>query len=210
MKKECTDFLIEFIAESDAIERITDDRELLRRQIEEGKIKGHAGAMLLLEARASQKAAISEALILTVQGLITSEQHLKPGGDRLEERFIGRYRDVPVWIGGRQGCKVELIPTEMLNLARAIRQWQREYSRLNIEENIRRAARFHFQFEHIHPFADGNGRTGRALVWCLLRFAGIEPFIFTNADKRSTYYKCFEKPEDMETYFLRRAMLSTS
>jgi Fic family protein len=40
---------------------------------------------------------------------------------------------------------------------------------------IVQAALIHAQFETIHPFEDGNGRTGRALVQIVLRRRGIAP-----------------------------------
>ncbi len=200
-------FLAEFIRESDAIEGIRDDIDLLERQIAEDKYNGHVGAMLLLESLAQREnggSLVDEKLICRIQGLITAEQHLKPGGKRLPNKFIGRYRTVNVLVGGRNCPGPKLVPALMDVLLEKIREWQKSIKNDSSRHNICTVADLHFIFERIHPFADGNGRTGRALVWYLFRCAGIKPFIFTNCDKRETYYLCFEKPEAMRRYFMRK------
>ena len=98
-------FLAEFIYESDLIENIRDDIDLLERQITEGKKDGHAGAMLLLESLAQSGnggSLVDKEFVCQIQGLITAEQHLKPGGPELPRKWIGKYRDVNVSVGGRK------------------------------------------------------------------------------------------------------------
>ncbi len=199
-------FLAEFIRESDAIEGITDDPESLERQIAEGKYDGHVGAMLLLESleRGSGDSLIDEGLVCQIQGLITAEQHLKPGGQELPREWIGRYRSVNVSVGGRKCPDHRSVPALMDFLLKEVRKWQRNIMNRIPGRIICTVADFHLVFERIHPFADGNGRTGRALVWYLFRCAGIKPFIFTNCDKYETYYLCFEKPEAMRGYFMKK------
>lgn len=51
-------------------------------------------------------------------------------------------------------------------------------------ENI---VRFHVRFETIHPFPDGNGRVGRAIVFRECLRAGLVPFIVTDASKDAYY-----------------------
>lgn len=48
----------------------------------------------------------------------------------------------------------------------------------------------HIEFEHIHPFIDGNGRTGRMLMWWHAIKAGIEPQII-RYNERFDYYGWF-------------------
>ena len=53
-------------------------------------------------------------------------------------------------------------------------------------------AYLHAEFEKIHPFADGNGRTGRTLVNYYLLINNKKPLIIYNED-RKIYYDCLEK-----------------
>lgn len=48
----------------------------------------------------------------------------------------------------------------------------------------------HIRFEHAHPFIDGNGRTGRMLLWWHQIKTGQKPTLFKNKDKE-TYYELF-------------------
>lgn len=68
------------------------------------------------------------------------------------------FRKVPVFIKGADFVppKPEFVPSQMSELL-----YQYEHNDLTTLENI---ANFHIQFEHIHPFEDGNGRTGRVLI----------------------------------------------
>ena len=50
----------------------------------------------------------------------------------------------------------------------------------------------HNMIEHIHPFADGNGRLGRLLINYLLLVNGLPPLIVFN-DGKSLYYECLQK-----------------
>lgn len=54
---------------------------------------------------------------------------------------------------------------------------------------------FHLQFEHIHPFCDGNGRIGRVLMNFQLRQIGFPPLIIRNKEKQA-YYKALRAYDD--------------
>ena len=60
------------------------------------------------------------------------------------------------------------------------------------EDVLALVAYVHNMIEHIHPFADGNGRLGRLLINYLLLVNGLPPLIIFNDDK-SLYYECLQK-----------------
>lgn len=57
---------------------------------------------------------------------------------------------------------------------------------------IERAARFYHDFVYIHPFVDGNGRTGRLLMNLLLMQEGFPVTVIKTA-RRQGYYRALEK-----------------
>ena len=58
-----------------------------------------------------------------------------------------------------------------------------------------RIARFHLDFEVIHPFCDGNGRVGRVIINAQLQKLGLPPLIIRNSEKQ-TYYRAFREYTD--------------
>ncbi len=56
----------------------------------------------------------------------------------------------------------------------------------NVEKNIETLALFHARFESIHPFQDGNGRTGRMILFReSLKYDELKPFIILDKDRTS-------------------------
>lgn len=53
--------------------------------------------------------------------------------------------------------------------------------------------KMHIRFEKIHPFADGNGRTGRMLLWWHEVKLGKKPTLFTDKEKHKLYYPLFNR-----------------
>jgi len=86
----------------------------------------------------------------------------------------GRWRDVQNWVGGGDyGPHGALfIPPHPERVPAAIADLERFMSRDDLPPLVL-AAVAHAQFETIHPFPDGNGRCGRALVHALLRGKGL-------------------------------------
>jgi len=96
--------------------------------------------------------------------------------DSEHPEIAGQIRDVQNWIGGNDynPCGAAFVPPppeEVMALLRDLCAFcnQDRYP------PIMQAAIAHSQFETIHPFADGNGRTGRALIQVILRRRNLAP-----------------------------------
>ena len=87
-----------------------------------------------------------------------------------EPTIAGKWRDEPVWIGGSSYSPHHalFVPPAARHIRAAITDLTAFAAREDVPA-LSHAAIAHAQFETIHPFPDGNGRTGRALVHSLLR-----------------------------------------
>jgi Fic family protein len=89
---------------------------------------------------------------------------------RHDPKIAGRWRDAQVWIGSSSygPHTATYVPPRHTRVSRGIDDLV-EFMRRDDLAVLPQAAIAHAQFETIHPFIDGNGRTGRAIVHCLLR-----------------------------------------
>jgi len=186
LKRLQEEFLVEFTYNSNAIEGntltlretalvlegITIDKKPLKDHLE---AVGHRDAFLYVQQLVTDKIAVSEKLIKDIHSLVLM--------DRPEDK--GTYRRIPVRIMGayHEPPQPYLVPVQMEQLIAG----QKETKRHPIEN----AALFHLNFEGIHPFIDGNGRTGRLLLNLMLMQQGYPPIDVKFAD-RSRYYACFD------------------
>ncbi len=111
---------------------------------------GHRDAFYFVEQLVKDKEPLSEYLIKQIHSLVLMNDN--------ENR--GKYRNVPVMILGAEFTPPQpyLIPVQIENL---ILDYPSLIKKMHIIEAI---ALFHLHFETIHPFIDGNGRTGRLLI----------------------------------------------
>lgn len=88
--------------------------------------------------------------------------------------LTGRWRDEQVWIGGDSLSPhlADFVPPHHNRIAQAIDDLVAFIHRADIPA-LAQVAIAHAHFETIHPFPDGNGRTGRALVQAMLRHARV-------------------------------------
>jgi Fic family protein len=90
--------------------------------------------------------------------------------DRFEGADAGRPRDMQSWIGGGDFTPrlATYVPPPPNLLERLLEDLVRAANRTDLPP-IAQAAVVHAQFESIHPYTDGNGRIGRALINAVLR-----------------------------------------
>lgn len=104
---------------------------------------------------------------------------------------IGDYKKRANVVGGRETAKPKDVPARMKALLS-------DYESLDAV-SIENVIEFHYNFERIHPFQDGNGRVGRliALKECLRH--GIVPFIIEDS-KKMFYYRGLSEWESERGY----------
>jgi Fic family protein len=108
----------------------------------------------------------------------------------IDPSIAGRFRATGEYV--RVGTHIAPAPEHlnvMLNSALL------EYSSNSSAYFLDRIARFHLDFENIHPFNDGNGRIGRVLLTYQLLQLGFPPIIIRDKEKK-IYYKSFGEYRD--------------
>ncbi|MCQ4636195.1 Fic family protein [Anaerovorax odorimutans] len=195
------EFVVEYTYNSNAIEGNTltlreTDMVLRGLTIDQKPLKdhmeavGHKEAFQFVQELVKKQAPLSERIIKQVHYLVLA--------DKREDR--GVYRRVPVRIMGvkHDPAQPYLIQPKMEQLLESYRN--------NTGHIISKLARFHIEFERIHPFIGGNGRTGRLLVNLELMKAGYPPIDIKFTD-RVAYYRAFDeyqakhKADGMEKLF---------
>jgi Fic family protein len=101
--------------------------------------------------------------------------------------IAGRIRDFEVMIHGSR--HLPPTPLEVRPMLIELLRWTRRSAK--VSHPLERAAAFHFRFENIHPFGDGNGRIGRLAMNALLFEQGF-PMLNIRYGKRRGYYAALE------------------
>ena len=182
------EFMIEFTYNSNAIEGntltlketalalegMTIDQKPLKDHLE---AVGHRDAFLYVQEIAKNEVELSEYVIKNIHSLVLM--------NRPEDK--GQYRRIPVRIMGAytepvQPYLIEPMMNELIT---------KNETRKNEMTTVERIARFHLEFEGIHPFIDGNGRTGRLILNLELIRNGYPPINVKFTD-RKRYYGAFD------------------
>ena len=187
LKRLQEEFLLEFTYNSNAIEGntltlqetalvlegITIDKKPLKDHLE---AVGHKEAFEYVKQLVSEGQEFSERIIKEIHSLVLM--------DRWEDR--GVYRKIPVRIMGaaHKPPQPYMVPVLMETLIKDHTTMQKKLHTIEL------VARFHMEFEGIHPFIDGNGRTGRLLLNFELIQNEYLPINVKFTDRRR-YYECF-------------------
>ena len=182
------EFMIEFTYNSNAIEGntltlketamalegMTIDQKPLKDHME---AIGHRDAFLFVQDIATKDIPLSESVIKQIHSLVLI--------DRPDDK--GVFRRIPVRIMGAFTEPVQpfLIEQKITDLLA-----ENEHRKTAMNP-IERIARFHLEFEGIHPFVDGNGRTGRLVLNLDLIRNGYPPINIKFADRKK-YYDAFD------------------
>lgn len=110
--------------------------------------------------------------VVRVHDLLAIHAALLGGGSRHD--LAGRIRESQNWIGGSDynPCSAAFVPPPPDQVPGLLDDLC-AYVNADQDSPLVQAAVAHAQFETIHPFADGNGRTGRALIHVVLRRRGL-------------------------------------
>ncbi len=104
---------------------------------------------------------------------------------------LGYFREVPVWIGGREGADWTQIRTKL-------KEWLKGMNKVNSKNPeywLQRgfdSQTLHVEYEKVHPFVDGNGRTGRMFMnWWRIK-NGLPILVIHEGAEQMSYYKWFK------------------
>lgn len=109
---------------------------------------------------------------ITVEDLCALHRELLKG--TRDERWGGVVREEQNWISGVNPCRAAYVPPPHGYVSDLLEDLC-SYISGDDHPTIVQAALAHAQFETIHPFVDGNGRVGRALIHLVLRRRGLAP-----------------------------------
>ena len=130
---------------------------------------------------------LSEELILTLQ------LYLKEGTEHSKQFGAGKYKTMPNVVGGNDTTAPEDVSKEMKELL----TWYNKIKTPLFEDIVE----FHYRFERIHPFQDGNGRIGRLIAFKECLKNNIVPFYIDDKFKFE-YYRGLKEWKNEKGYLL--------
>ncbi|MEO7413792.1 MAG: Fic family protein [Opitutaceae bacterium] len=154
------------------------------------EVSNYAAAMEHGLQRLREGFPLSLRLIREVHGVLLAK-------GRGSEKQPGEFRMTQNWIGGSRPGNALFVPPPPDELVACMGNLE-HFLHDPATPSLIRAGLAHVQFETIHPFLDGNGRTGRLLVALLLCHDGVlsQPLLYLSLylkRHRSTYYELLQR-----------------
>lgn len=126
-------------------------------------------------------------------------------------RVVGHLRSRKVWLGTSDGAQVTHVeppePDQVEEMLKALcDEWRTGFSALRSKTNkLEAIAKFHSKFLRIHPFLDGNGRVGRALLMqqCIDLFGKADMSLM---NKGADYYAALKEADGGDNAPLMRLL----
>jgi len=115
---------------------------------------------------------------------------LMTGARATQHAYPGEFRKTQNWIGGKNPNDATFVPPAVPDMKNALDDLEKFLHAQDNFPSLIKAGLIHAQFETIHPFVDGNGRTGRMLITLFLHAAGLLdlPVLYL-----SSYFKKHQK-----------------
>lgn len=203
-------------ASSSQIENLTaSPAAIVRAEI---GLKETVNSALIVSNQRAMSAAVAASSSLSLETLLLMHRVLM---EKFDPQNAGRLREVPVWIGGDGfgphlahyvAPKADAVPELIADLL--------AFCERDDLPALALVAIAHAQFESIHPFTDGNGRTGRALVQVLLNRLGISQSVMVPVSAgllhdTANYFAALDRyragdPEPIIEVFANAALLAVT
>lgn len=136
-------------------------------------------------------------LPLSVRLIREIHEQMMKGARSTQNAFPGEFRYTQNWIGGTSPANASFVPPPPHEVPRALGDLEKYIHAKDGYPPLIKAALLHAQFETIHPFVDGNGRTGRLLITLFIwqeKLLEIPLLYLSDFFKkhRDIYYNCLQ------------------
>src|SRR3989344_503727 len=133
---------------------------------------------------------LAKTLPLSWRYICEMHGRLMKGARSTQHAYPGEFRKTQNWICGKNPSDATFVPPAVADMKNALADLEKFLHSEDDFPSLIKAGLIHAQFETIHPFVDGNGRTGRMLITLFLHSAGLLelPVLYL-----SSYFKKHQK-----------------